>query len=81
LSLFLACQHLSLKSNLRECEDQSWFKVIAVSPGYAYPRLKTTALDYKQYPSILSPSGHKKTPWSESASELYRPSDRRLSAK
>jgi hypothetical protein len=23
----------------------------------------------------------KKTPWSESASELYRPSDRRLSAK
>jgi hypothetical protein len=25
--------------------------------------------------------GKKKTPWSESASELYRPSDRRLSAK
>jgi hypothetical protein len=24
---------------------------------------------------------YKKTPWSESASELYRPSDRRLSAK
>jgi hypothetical protein len=24
---------------------------------------------------------HKKTPWSESASELYRPSDRRMSAK
>jgi hypothetical protein len=26
-------------------------------------------------------SKKKKTPWSESASELYRPSDRRLSAK
>jgi hypothetical protein len=26
-------------------------------------------------------STKKKTPWSESASELYRPSDRRLSAK
>jgi hypothetical protein len=26
-------------------------------------------------------SRKKKTPWSESASELYRPSDRRLSAK
>jgi hypothetical protein len=26
-------------------------------------------------------TGKKKTPWSESASELYRPSDRRLSAK
>jgi hypothetical protein len=25
--------------------------------------------------------GEEKTPWSESASELYRPSDRRLSAK
>jgi hypothetical protein len=24
---------------------------------------------------------HKKTPWPESASELYRPSDRRLSVK
>jgi hypothetical protein len=28
-SLFLACQHLSSGSNLRECEDQSWFKVKA----------------------------------------------------
>jgi hypothetical protein len=27
------------------------------------------------------PYEEKKTPWSESASELYRPSDRRLSAK
>jgi CBS-domain-containing membrane protein len=26
-------------------------------------------------------NNNKKTPWSESASELYRPSDRRLSAK
>jgi hypothetical protein len=27
------------------------------------------------------PKWKKKTPWSDSASELYRPSDRRLSAK
>jgi hypothetical protein len=25
-----ACQHLSSGTNLRECEDQSWFKVQAV---------------------------------------------------
>jgi hypothetical protein len=30
LSLFLACQHLSSGTNLRECEDQSWFKLQAV---------------------------------------------------
>jgi hypothetical protein len=30
LSLFLACQHLNSGTNLRECEDQSWFKVQAV---------------------------------------------------
>jgi hypothetical protein len=30
LSLFLACQHLSSGTNLRECEEQSWFKVQAV---------------------------------------------------
>jgi hypothetical protein len=30
LSLFLARQHLSSGTNLRECEDQSWFKVQAV---------------------------------------------------
>jgi hypothetical protein len=55
--LFLACKHLNLGTNLRECEDQSWFKVQAVPAfrfeylrcfrvprGYAYSRLKTTAL-------------------------------------
>jgi hypothetical protein len=59
LSLFLACQHLNSGTNLRECEDQSWFKVQAVpefrfdvrlfyvSTGYSYPRLKTTDLDYR----------------------------------
>jgi hypothetical protein len=30
LSLFLACLHLNSGTNLRECEDQSWFKVQAV---------------------------------------------------
>jgi hypothetical protein len=39
---------------------------IRVPPRILVPRLKTT---------------EKKTPWSESTSELYRPSDRRLSAK
>jgi hypothetical protein len=29
----------------------------------------------------LNLGGEKKAPWSESASELYRPSDRRMSAK
>jgi hypothetical protein len=33
----------------------------------------------KNYP--IGETGIKKTPWSESAIELYRPSDRRLSAK
>jgi hypothetical protein len=27
LSLFLASQHLNTGTNLRECEDQSWFNV------------------------------------------------------
>jgi hypothetical protein len=30
LSLFLACQRLNSEMNLRECEDQSWFKVQGV---------------------------------------------------
>jgi hypothetical protein len=30
LSLFLACQHLNWRTNLRECEDQSWFIVQAL---------------------------------------------------
>jgi CBS-domain-containing membrane protein len=30
---------------------------------------------------VVNKLGTKKTPWSESASELYRPSDRSLSAK
>jgi hypothetical protein len=63
--LFLACQHLSSGTNLRECEDQGWFKVEAVPvfrfdgcqtfsliPCYEYPRLKTTAL--KQVVQIMT---------------------------
>jgi hypothetical protein len=30
MNLFLACQHLNSGTNVRECEDQSWFKVQAV---------------------------------------------------
>jgi hypothetical protein len=60
LNLFLACQHLKWGKNLRECEDQSWFKVQVV-PLFRFdwykifsrasydvfecPRLKTTPLD------------------------------------
>jgi hypothetical protein len=58
LSLFLACQHLSSGTNLRECEDQSWFKVQAVPvfpfdsckmfscapERYVYPRLNANGL-------------------------------------
>jgi hypothetical protein len=45
-----------------------------------------TNTTYCYYCSLLSPSSTllnmiKKDPWSESASELYRPSDHRLSAK
>jgi hypothetical protein len=29
--MFLACQHLNLETNARECEDHSWFKVQAVT--------------------------------------------------
>jgi hypothetical protein len=39
--LFLTCQHLNAGTNLRECEDQSWFKVQAVPVFrfhvFAYP--------------------------------------------
>jgi hypothetical protein len=34
-----------------------------------------------RYSTIELQNNNKKTPWSDSASELYRPSDRRLSAK
>jgi hypothetical protein len=53
LSLFLACQHLNSGTNLRECEDQIWFKVQAV-PVFRFDwrkmcpltlRLDTTAVD------------------------------------
>jgi hypothetical protein len=60
LSLFLACQHLNSMTDLHECEDQIWFKVQAVPvfrfidvrcfrypQGYEYPKLNTSALDYK----------------------------------
>jgi hypothetical protein len=36
----------------------------------------------EQFPAFVTAvQDEKKIPWSESASELYRPSDRRLSAK
>jgi hypothetical protein len=47
----------------------------AVSPGVRRPTLEA---DHSP-PSIQT--NKKQTPWSEFASELYRPSDRRLSAK
>jgi hypothetical protein len=30
MNMFLACQRLNSGTNLRECEDQSWFKFQAV---------------------------------------------------
>jgi hypothetical protein len=51
-SLFLACQHLNSRSNLRECENQSWFqgpsgivRCFRLPRVYAYPRQKTAVLD------------------------------------
>jgi hypothetical protein len=46
---------------------------VSFSFTYAFEKWK-----FKQMPP---PPKKKKTPWSESASELYQPSDRRLSAK
>jgi hypothetical protein len=43
------------------------------------PKLLRTHSPYEGYHYVLI--SKTKTPWSESASELYRPSDRRLSAK
>jgi hypothetical protein len=37
--------------------------------------------NYMRKKQAISTKNKKQTPWSESASELYRPSDRRLSAK
>jgi hypothetical protein len=60
--MFLSSQHFNSETNLHECEDQSWFKVQAIpvfcfdwckmfpcpqKHVFAYPRLKTTALDSK----------------------------------
>jgi hypothetical protein len=45
-----------------------------VKGAFAFPTLAVSE-------STISRIVIKKTPWSESASELYRPSDRRLSAK
>jgi hypothetical protein len=30
LSIFLACQHLSSGTDLRDCQDQNWYEVQAV---------------------------------------------------
>jgi hypothetical protein len=43
--------------------------------------VKLSLLSYLWVTNYVLKIGRKKTPWSESASELYRPSDRRLSAK
>jgi hypothetical protein len=41
----LICQRLNSGTNLRECEDQSWFKVQAVPKDvFVYTRLNTTGL-------------------------------------
>jgi hypothetical protein len=46
VNLFLAYQHFNSETNLRECEDQSWFTVQAVPYDvYEHPRLKTAYLD------------------------------------
>jgi hypothetical protein len=48
--------------------------MLGVDDRRAYPEEKKNKIIF---PSKLK---KKKTPWSETASELYRPSDRRLSA-
>jgi hypothetical protein len=48
------------------------------------PKAEVSAYYFASLPVVLQmplPKNNKQTPWPESASELYRPSDRRLSAK
>jgi hypothetical protein len=52
----------------------------AVLSSYLYFQTMDIVLDPSD-PGRYTPSLEKKTPWSESASELYRPRDHRLSAK
>jgi hypothetical protein len=62
----VACERLSSRTNLRECEDQSWFEVQAVPVlrfdsynifacpwGYAHPRLKTIGVGHGEAESGL----------------------------
>jgi hypothetical protein len=54
LSLFLARQHLNSETNLRECEDQSWFKVQAV-PVFSFDWYKTFSFTPGGNKSVVAP--------------------------
>jgi hypothetical protein len=61
-------------------EAQNYWGLFGPCPssgGFFFSAYQT--LDKTQ--QLGNPEGEKKTPWSESVSELYRPSDRRMSAK
>jgi hypothetical protein len=66
LSLFLACQHLNSRTNLRECEDQSWFMVQAVPvflfDVFAYPKLNTTGVVGRMGPRACLEAKNKMAP-------------------
>jgi hypothetical protein len=53
LSLFLACQHLSSGTNLRECKDQSWFKV-ETAPDYHTKLTKVHRIVWLNILSIIN---------------------------
>jgi hypothetical protein len=85
--VFMAMKTNTTQSRLLGAEEQ-------YEPGHTgrcdgllvcYAVQKTTLCGGHQHKSFLHTNiqiyKKKKTPWSESASELYRPSDRRLSAK
>jgi hypothetical protein len=68
LSLFLACQHLNSGTNVRECEDQSWFKVQAV-PVFVLIDVRCVSVPPKM---TLHTSGWRETVFRQSSTLYHR---------
>jgi hypothetical protein len=61
---------------MEEQETESEFSQL-----FQHPPKNLCHTTYSKAAAISKSLQNKQTPWSESASELYRPSDRRMSAK
>jgi hypothetical protein len=71
LKFYWECDRYSLSG----FGNEAWWLI------HGLTKEQTSPLPYACILLTVIKSGKKKTPWSESASELYRPTDRRLSAK